>query len=85
MSSKNKMSIEDKIKQIISERLEIKKEEIKLESKLRDDLGIDSFGFVELIFEIKDKFGITIPDQDFTSILKVKDAVNYLYNKIKEG
>jgi acyl carrier protein len=81
----DKKSIEDKIKQIISDRLEVKAEKITPESKLRDDLGIDSFGLVELSFEIKDKFGIKIEDSDFPKILKVRDAVDYIYNKVKEG
>jgi acyl carrier protein len=81
----DKKSIEDKIRQIISDRLEVKAEKISLESKLRDDLGIDSFGLVELSFEIKDKFGIKIEDSDFPKILKVRDAVDYIYNKVKES
>lgn len=85
MDKKDRVSIENKIKQIISERLEIKAEAIKLESELRNDLGIDSFGLVELSFEIKDKFGLKLEDQDFKSIVTVKDVVDCIFNRIKEN
>ena len=85
MDKKDRVFIENKIKQIISERLEIKAEAIKLESELRNDLGIDSFGLVELSFEIKDKFGLKPEDQDFKSIVTVKDVVDYIFNRIKEN
>ncbi len=82
MTGKDKKSIEDKITAIISERLEINPSIINYESKLKDDLGIDSFGLVELIFEVKDKFGINIEEQDLKSIVTVKDVVEYIFNKI---
>lgn len=36
-------------------------ENLTLETKL-DELGIDSMGLLELIFEIEDKYGIRLPD-----------------------
>ena len=79
-----KKLIEEQVKNIISDRLEIELSTIKPESKLRDDLGIDSFGLVEMSFEIKDKFGITLQDQDFKTIVTVKDAVDFISTKLKE-
>lgn len=83
MNKKNRTVVEGKINEIISERLDIKKEDIKLESKLKGDLGIDSFGLVELSFEIKDKFGLELKDQDFKSIITVNDVVDYIFNNMK--
>ena len=85
MGDKDLALIEKEIRQIISEWLEIKEEIIKSESKLSDDLGIDSFGFVELVFEVKDKYGVEITDQDSKSMARVKDVVNYIYTKTKEN
>ena len=83
MDKKDRASVENKIKQIISERLEVKAEAIKPESELRNDLGIDSFGLVELAYEIKNKFGLKIDTRDFKSIITVNDAVNYIFRRIK--
>lgn len=80
----DKETIEGKLVQIISERLEINKEIITSESNLRNDLGIDSFGLAELSFEIKDKFKVNVEDKDIPLLIRVKDAVNYIYKRIKE-
>lgn len=84
MSKKEKNLIEQKLKQIIFERLEINPQIIGLNTKLRDDLGIDSFGYVEMIFEIKDKFGVEIKDEDAKSLVKLGDIVEYLFANLKK-
>lgn len=85
MSKVDKGSVETKVKEIISERLEIPAEKIKSDSKLRDDLGIDSFGAVEVAFEVKDKLGVTISEEDFKSIDTVGNMADCVFNKIKGG
>jgi len=85
MSKVDKASVQAKIKQIISERLEIRLEKISPDSKLRDDLGIDSFGAVEVAFEVKDKLGVTISEEDFKSIDTVGNMADCVFNKIKGG
>jgi len=79
-----KKQIEEKLKNIIAERLEVKLEKIKSESKFREDLGIDSFGLVEMLFEIKDKFGLVISDQESKSMVRFKDAVDFISRKLEE-
>ena len=79
-----KKDIENKLKQILFERLDIKLEKIKLEAKLREDLSVDSFGSVEIIFEIKDKFGIQINDEDARHMIKFGDIVDYVFNNLKK-
>jgi len=85
MSKVDKGQVEAKIKEMISERLEIGIEKISPGSKLRDDLGIDSFGAVEVAFEVKDKLGVTISEEDFKSIITVGDMADCVFNKIKGG
>ncbi len=85
MSKVDKGQVEAKIKQMISERLEIQLEKISSDSKLRDDLGIDSFGAVEVAFEVKDKLGATISEEDFKSIVTVGNMADCVFNKIKGG
>ncbi|MBL7130243.1 MAG: aminotransferase class I/II-fold pyridoxal phosphate-dependent enzyme [Candidatus Omnitrophica bacterium] len=58
-------------------------DKIKSDSRLGDDLGIDSFGSVEIIYNLEDRFDIEIPDRDFDSSLTVKDIVMYIQSKLK--
>ncbi len=81
------MGVDDKVKDIISEQLGVKKEEIKPESSFIDDLGADSLDTVEVVMALEEEFGIEIPDEDAEKITTVGEAVKYISNKIskKEG
>jgi len=72
--------MQDKIIELICEKLNKKKEDIKLESRLVEDLGADSLDFVELIMAFEDEFGITLPDEDVSKLKTIGDIVNYISN-----
>ncbi len=71
----------DKLKDIVSRELEIKAEDITLESNLTDDLGADSLEVAQLVMNLEDEFGIEIPDEEVSDIKTVQDLVKYLENK----
>jgi len=73
----DKKQIEQKIKEILADRLDIDINKIKLDSDLVDDLGMDSLGAVEVMYEIREKFGVDIPESELSGIEKVKDIVEY--------
>ena len=72
--------MQDKIIELICEKLNKKKEDIKRESRLVEDLGADSLDFVELIMAFEDEFGITLPDEDVSKLKTIGDIVNYISN-----
>lgn len=73
--------IEEKVTAIVSEQLSVPREEISRESRFVDDLKADSLDVVELVMEFEDKFGVTIPDDDYEKIQTVGDAVDYIQEK----
>lgn len=75
------MAIDEKVKEIISEQLGVKKEEIKEESSFIDDLGADSLDTVEVVMALEEEFGIEIPDEDAEKITKVGEAIKYIEEK----
>jgi len=78
------MSITEKVNDIISEQLGVKKEEIKPESSFIDDLGADSLDTVEVVMALEEEFGIEIPDEDAEKITTVGEAVKYIEEKISK-
>ena len=78
------MDLFEEIKQVVSEQLGVKSEEIKPTASFRDDLGADSLDAVELIMALEEKFGIEIPDADAEAMLTVNDAIKYIENKINK-
>jgi acyl carrier protein len=73
--------VEEKVIAIVSEQLNVPKEDVKLESKFVEDLKADSLDVVELVMEFEDEFEITIPDEDYEKIKTVGDAVTYITGK----
>ena len=72
------MSVEEKVIGIVSEQLQIPKEDITPEKSFVDDLKADSLDVVELVMELEEKFKIQIPDEEAEKIKTVGAAVDYV-------
>ena len=72
------MSVEDKVKKIIAEKLSVDLEEVLPEASFVDDLGADSLDLVELIMSMEEEFDIDISDEDAETIATVQDAIAYI-------
>ena len=72
------MSVEDKVKKIIVEKLSVELEEVVPEATFVDDLGADSLDLVELIMSMEEEFDIDISDEDAENLITVKDAIDYI-------
>lgn len=68
----------EKVVEIIVKELNVKKEEVKPETSLTDDLGADSLDAVELIMSLEDEFGLKISDEKAQTFKTVGDIVKYL-------
>ena len=76
--------IETTIKDILAKQLSMEAGAINLDSRLVEDLGIDSFGSVEIAFELEEKFSLKIPDAALYEAKTVKNIVDYIASQ-KEG
>ena len=63
---------------ILAEQLHLEPGEVKMDSKIKDDLGADSLDVLQLLMTIEEEKGITIPDEALASFTTVGDVVNYL-------
>ncbi|HFL8819533.1 MAG TPA: acyl carrier protein [Candidatus Azoamicus sp. OHIO2] len=72
----------ERIKKIITEILDIDENKITESASLASDLNIDSLDNVEFIMALEEQFEIEIPDEDAEKILTVKDAVDYIHDKL---
>ena len=66
------------LKNILVEELQLDPEEIKPESELANDLGINSIELADLVMLCEDKFGIEIEDDDIHKFITINDVVKYL-------
>ena len=75
-------NFKERFDKLLIDKLGVSQEDIKPEAKFTDDLGADSLDMVELIMEFESEFKVTIPDDDTEEILTVRDAEEYLKNKL---
>lgn len=74
-------SVENKVKKIIIDQLDVTEEEVTPAASFVDDLGADSLDTVEMVMAFEEEFSIEIPDEDAEKIKTVKDAVEYIQKK----
>lgn len=72
------MSVADKVKKIIAEKLSVDLDEIVPEASFVDDLGADSLDLVELIMSMEEEFDIEISDDDAEKMVTFQNAINYI-------
>lgn len=73
-----KSETESKLIGLISEKMEIRKEDINTSSNLISDLGADSLDVIELIMNVEKEFGIRVLEEDSKDLQTVGDIVNYI-------
>jgi len=74
----------EEIKEVLIEQLGIETE-IKLESKLNEELGIDSLLAVELSILLENKYNIDITEEELAKLVTIKDVIDLLQIKgVKE-
>ncbi len=76
------MSLEQRMHEIIVEQLGVSKEEIVPEASFIDDLGADSLDIVELVMAMEEEFDVEIPDEDAEKIQTIRNAIEYLKEKL---
>lgn len=70
--------IEAEVKKILSKQLNVDVKKISGDSLLRNDLGMDSFASLEIIYDIRDAFGIEVPDAYVKNLKMVKDVLDFV-------
>ena len=74
--------VAQKVKSILVDKLGIAPTEVTPDANMIRDLGIDSLDYAELIMEFEQMFDIRIPDDDAEKLITVKQAIDYIVNKI---
>lgn len=77
------MSIEKRVKLIITEHLGVFPEKVVPEASFMNDLGADSLDEVEIVMALEEEFNIEIPDAEAEKIKTVKQAIDLVRKKQK--
>lgn len=77
-------TIEERVKKVVVDQLEIKEEEATMEASFVDDLGADSLDTVELVMALEEEFDTEIPDEEAEKIRTIQQAVDYIKQHQKQ-
>ena len=76
--------IEEKVREFLIDDLEIDEEKIVPEGKLKDDLGIDSLDFVDIVVIIERKFRFKIKPEEMAGVVTLRQFCDYIERKVGE-
>ena len=74
----------EQVKESLAEILSKDMDMIDMDTKLVDDLGVDSIDSLELIMAVEEVYDITIPEEDAMAMKTVGDVVEYIEDHIVE-
>ena len=78
----NRTEIEEKVKAFLIDDLEIDEEKIAPEAKLKDDLGIDSLDFVDIVVIVEKNFGFKIKPEETAGVTTLSQFCDYIESKV---
>ena len=79
----------DEIKDLILEIIEDIDEDAEFEGldpdkPLRDQLDLDSMDFLDIVMELRKRYGLQIPEEEYPELANLTSCVNYLEPKLKD-
>ena len=74
--------IEEKVREFLIDDLEIDEEKIAPEALLKDDLGIDSLDFVDIVVIVEKKFGFKIKPEEMKDVKTLGQFYDYISGKV---
>lgn len=80
----NRETVLKMIKGHLSEELDVDIGKITEETRFKQDLDADSLDLVELVMELEDSYGIRISDEQAEKITTVGQAVDFVWDRLKE-
>ena len=74
--------IEEKVKAFLIDDLEIEEENIFPEAKLKEDMGIDSLDYVDIVVIVEKNFGFKIKAEEMTAVKTLSQFYDYIESKV---
>ncbi len=74
--------IEEKVRAFLIDDLEVDEAVITPEAKLKDDLGIDSLDFVDIVVIVERNFGFKIKPEEMAGVETLSDFCDYIERNV---
>ena len=74
--------IEEKVKAFLIDELEVEEEKIAPEALLKEEIGIDSLDFVDIVVIVERTFGFKIKPEEMAGVKTLSDFCDYIETKV---
>jgi acyl carrier protein len=74
-----------KVREHLSNELEVPLDRIDDSTRFREDLDADSLDLYELVMELEDTYGISVPEEEAATIETVGEAVEFVSRRLGAG
>lgn len=78
----SRQEIEEKVRTFLIEDLEIEEETITPEARLKEDMGVDSLDFVDIVVIVEKNFGFKIKPEEMAGITTLSQFCDYIESKV---
>ena len=75
----------NKVKDILSDYIDMDSNEVKLETRLAEDLGLNSYEFMSVIGEIEEEFDVELDEREIVKLISIADLLDYISNFKEEN
>ena len=79
---KTREDIISTVNNFLIEEIEIEADMLKEEALLKDDLGIDSLDFVDIVVIVERNFGFKIKPEDMAKVLTLGQFYDFIENRL---
>ena len=77
-----RQEIEEKVRNFLIEDLEIEEDTISPEARLKEDMGIDSLDFVDIVVIVEKNFGFKIKPEEMAGVDTFTKFCDYIESKL---
>ena len=78
----NRTEIEEKVKNFLIEDLEIDEDKIYPDARLKEDMGIDSLDFVDIVVIVDKNFGFKLKAEEMAGVNTFAKFCDYIESKV---
>ena len=78
----SRQEIEEKVREFLIDDLEIDEEKITDDAKLKEDMGIDSLDFVDIVVIVEKNFGFKIKPEEMVGVTTLHQFCDYIESKV---
>ena len=73
--------IESKVNEFLVEEMEIEAGDIRDDARLKEDIGLDSLDFVDIVVIVEKTFGFKIRPEEMAGVLTMREFYDYIESK----